>query len=108
MCLIDADSVLEEHALTRAVLPFLENSTTVAVGGIVRIGNGCVIEGARDRCACAAQLLATSDHRMSARISGRPGGAVGDSMRCSSSRVRSASSGVTWCSRPAAGGGYGR
>ena len=47
MCLIDADSVLEEHALTRAVLPFLENSTTVAVGGIVRIGNGCVIDQGR-------------------------------------------------------------
>ena len=29
------------------MLPFLENPTTVAVGGIVRIGNGCVIDQGR-------------------------------------------------------------
>jgi len=32
---IDADTVLEPDALTRAVLPFLEDPTTVAVGGNV-------------------------------------------------------------------------
>ena len=47
VCIVDADSVLEAHALTRAVLPFLEDPTTVAAGGIVRIGNGCRIEGGR-------------------------------------------------------------
>jgi cellulose synthase/poly-beta-1,6-N-acetylglucosamine synthase-like glycosyltransferase len=44
---IDADTVLESDALTRAVMPFLEDPTTVAVGGHVGIANGCRIEGAR-------------------------------------------------------------
>jgi cellulose synthase/poly-beta-1,6-N-acetylglucosamine synthase-like glycosyltransferase len=47
VCVIDADSVVEEHALTRAVLPFIEDVTTVATGGIVRIGNGCTVEQGR-------------------------------------------------------------
>jgi cellulose synthase/poly-beta-1,6-N-acetylglucosamine synthase-like glycosyltransferase len=47
VCVIDADSVVEEHALTRAVLPFIEDPTTVASGGIVRIGNGCRVEEGR-------------------------------------------------------------
>ena len=44
---IDADTMLEPDALTRAVLPFLEDATTVAVGGYVAIANGCRIEGGR-------------------------------------------------------------
>jgi cellulose synthase/poly-beta-1,6-N-acetylglucosamine synthase-like glycosyltransferase len=47
ICIIDADSVVEEHALSRAVLPFIEDPTTVAAGGIVRIGNGCAVEQGR-------------------------------------------------------------
>lgn len=47
VCVIDADSLLEEHALARAVLPFLEDPTTVAMGGIVRIVNGCTVEAGR-------------------------------------------------------------
>jgi cellulose synthase/poly-beta-1,6-N-acetylglucosamine synthase-like glycosyltransferase len=47
VCVIDADSVVEEHALTRAVLPFIDDPTTVASGGIVRIGNGCRVERGR-------------------------------------------------------------
>lgn len=47
VCVIDADSVIEEHALTRAVLPFLEDPTTIAAGGIVRIGNGCTLDHGR-------------------------------------------------------------
>lgn len=47
VCVIDADSLLEEHALTRAVLPFLEAPETVAAGGIVRIANGCVVDRGR-------------------------------------------------------------
>ncbi len=47
VCLIDADSLLEEHALTRAVLPFIENPETIAVGGIVRIANGCKVDHGR-------------------------------------------------------------
>jgi cellulose synthase/poly-beta-1,6-N-acetylglucosamine synthase-like glycosyltransferase len=40
-CAMDADSLLEREALTRIVRPFLEDSTTVAAGGIIRIVNGC-------------------------------------------------------------------
>jgi cellulose synthase/poly-beta-1,6-N-acetylglucosamine synthase-like glycosyltransferase len=45
--LIDADTVLEADALSRAVLPFLEDPATVAVGGNVGIANGCRIEQGR-------------------------------------------------------------
>jgi cellulose synthase/poly-beta-1,6-N-acetylglucosamine synthase-like glycosyltransferase len=41
---MDADSVLEKEALVRIVTPFLQDNTVVAVGGVVRIANGCVIE----------------------------------------------------------------
>lgn len=44
---IDADTVLEADALTRAVLPFLEDPATIAVGGNIAIANGCRIEGGR-------------------------------------------------------------
>jgi len=47
VCVIDADSLLEEHSLTRAVLPFIEDPTTVAAGGIIRIVNGCRVEDGR-------------------------------------------------------------
>ncbi|MFV1970065.1 MAG: glycosyltransferase family 2 protein [Acidimicrobiia bacterium] len=41
---MDADTLLEPDALARVARPFLEDSSTVAVGGIVRIANGCRIE----------------------------------------------------------------
>jgi cellulose synthase/poly-beta-1,6-N-acetylglucosamine synthase-like glycosyltransferase len=44
---LDADTVLEADALSRAVLPFLEDPTTVAVGGNVGIANGSHIEQGR-------------------------------------------------------------
>jgi cellulose synthase/poly-beta-1,6-N-acetylglucosamine synthase-like glycosyltransferase len=44
---IDADSLLEEHGLTRAVLPFLEDPATIASGGIIRVANGCRVEDGR-------------------------------------------------------------
>ena len=44
---IDADTVLEPDALSRAVLPFLEDPATVATGAGVGIANGCRIEGGR-------------------------------------------------------------
>ena len=43
-CAMDADSILEREALMRLVRPFLEDGTTVAAGGIVRIANGCKFE----------------------------------------------------------------
>ncbi|MFM1886001.1 MAG: hypothetical protein RL026_1158 [Pseudomonadota bacterium] len=43
-CSIDADSVIERDALLRIVKPFIEHpGETVAVGGIVRVGNGCLV-----------------------------------------------------------------
>ena len=44
-CSLDADSVLQRDSLHRVVLPFLEDSRTVAAGGIVRILNGCDVSG---------------------------------------------------------------
>lgn len=41
--ILDADTLLERDALIRAVRPFLENRTTVAAGGIIRIINGCTV-----------------------------------------------------------------
>lgn len=47
-CAIDADSILEQDALLRAVKPFIdEPARTVAVGGTIRIANGCRIENGR-------------------------------------------------------------
>lgn len=42
-CGMDADSILPRDSLFRIVRPFLEDPTTVAVGGIVRIINGCEV-----------------------------------------------------------------
>jgi len=41
---MDADTLLEPDALARVARPFLEDSSTVAVGGIVRISNGCRVD----------------------------------------------------------------
>jgi cellulose synthase/poly-beta-1,6-N-acetylglucosamine synthase-like glycosyltransferase len=47
-CAIDADSILESDALLRAARPFIEEPTRmVAVGGTIRIANGCRIENGR-------------------------------------------------------------
>src|SRR3989441_9417276 len=47
-CSVDADSVIEENALLRVVKPFMEHpEEMVAVGGIVRIINGCDVRDGR-------------------------------------------------------------
>lgn len=46
-CAIDADSILEDNALLKVAKPFLEDETVIAVGGIVRIANGCEVERGR-------------------------------------------------------------
>ncbi|MBK5241553.1 glycosyltransferase [Clostridium sp.] len=43
-CGIDADCIIEKDALLRIVKPFLKYEDTIAVGGIVRIANGCTIK----------------------------------------------------------------
>ena len=48
ICAIDADSLIEGSALLRMTKPFLEKpETTVAVGGNVRVANGCDIVAGR-------------------------------------------------------------
>lgn len=46
-CSVDADSLLEADSLLRAVRPFLEDPGTVAVGGTIRVANGCRVRGGR-------------------------------------------------------------
>jgi cellulose synthase/poly-beta-1,6-N-acetylglucosamine synthase-like glycosyltransferase len=47
-CTIDADAMLESDALQRVIRPVVESPVRViAVGGIVRIANGCKIEKGR-------------------------------------------------------------
>lgn len=44
VCSVDADSILEPEALMRVSRPFLEDATTVAAGGVVRVANSCVVK----------------------------------------------------------------
>jgi cellulose synthase/poly-beta-1,6-N-acetylglucosamine synthase-like glycosyltransferase len=47
-CSIDADAVFQENALLRVVRPFLEDpERVIAVGGQVRVVNGCRVEHGR-------------------------------------------------------------
>jgi cellulose synthase/poly-beta-1,6-N-acetylglucosamine synthase-like glycosyltransferase len=47
-CSVDADSIIEDNALLRVVKPFMEHpDEMVAVGGIVRIANGCEVREGR-------------------------------------------------------------
>jgi len=45
--IIDADTVLEPDALNRAVIPFLEDPTTIGVGANLGLTNGCRIQNGR-------------------------------------------------------------
>jgi len=48
VCTIDADSLFQENALLRVVRPFLEDpDRVIAVGGQVRVANGCKVERGR-------------------------------------------------------------
>lgn len=45
-CVVDADSVLEIEALLSSVRPFMEDpKNMVAVGGTIRVLNGCTVKG---------------------------------------------------------------
>jgi cellulose synthase/poly-beta-1,6-N-acetylglucosamine synthase-like glycosyltransferase len=47
-CSVDADSLLEQDALAKTALPFIEDPyRTVATGGLVRVANGCRVEHGR-------------------------------------------------------------
>jgi cellulose synthase/poly-beta-1,6-N-acetylglucosamine synthase-like glycosyltransferase len=41
ICSVDADSILEYDVITKMLRPFFEDESTVAVGGVVRVANGC-------------------------------------------------------------------
>jgi cellulose synthase/poly-beta-1,6-N-acetylglucosamine synthase-like glycosyltransferase len=43
VCAIDADSILENDALLKVAKPYMDDDRVIAVGGIVRIANGCDI-----------------------------------------------------------------
>jgi cellulose synthase/poly-beta-1,6-N-acetylglucosamine synthase-like glycosyltransferase len=43
---VDSDSLLESNSLLLVVRPFLEDESTIAVGGIIRVVNGCRVEQA--------------------------------------------------------------
>ena len=47
VCCLDADIILEEDALLRAARPMIESSEVAAVGGIIRVANGCEFEKGR-------------------------------------------------------------
>lgn len=47
VCCIDADIILDSDALLRLARPLVESEEVVAVGGIVRVANGCEVEAGR-------------------------------------------------------------
>ena len=47
VCTLDGDSLLGRDAIQRAVRPFLEDATTVAVGGTIGIVNDCTVRHGR-------------------------------------------------------------
>ena len=48
VCAIDADSILEQDALAKTAMPFVEDPYgTVATGGLVRVANGCRVDRGR-------------------------------------------------------------
>lgn len=58
-CAMDADTLLERDALIRVVRPFLEDASTLATGGIIRIVNDCTIRsGAVEEIRMPRNLLA--------------------------------------------------
>ena len=80
-CAMDADSLLEPDALIRVVRPFLEDARTVAVGGIIRIVNGCTVtNGVVTRVALPNDILARFQvlEYLRAFLSGRMGWAALD------------------------------
>jgi cellulose synthase/poly-beta-1,6-N-acetylglucosamine synthase-like glycosyltransferase len=47
VCSIDADSIIEDDALLKVAKPYMDDESVIAVGGIVRIANGCTIKRGR-------------------------------------------------------------
>jgi cellulose synthase/poly-beta-1,6-N-acetylglucosamine synthase-like glycosyltransferase len=48
VCSVDADSILEQDALAKTALPFIEDpDRTIGTGGMVRVANGCRVDHGR-------------------------------------------------------------
>jgi len=47
VCMVDADSLLEEEALLRVVKPFIDDQRVVGTGGAIRAANGSTVERGR-------------------------------------------------------------
>lgn len=47
VCCTDADVIMEEDALLRVARPMIESDEVAAVGGIIRIANGCEVDNGR-------------------------------------------------------------
>ncbi len=75
-CAMDADTLLERDALIRIVRPFLEDASTLAAGGIIRIVNDCTIRsGSVEEIRLPRNLLAKYQvlEYLRAFLSGRMG-----------------------------------
>jgi cellulose synthase/poly-beta-1,6-N-acetylglucosamine synthase-like glycosyltransferase len=48
VCMVDADSILDEHSLLRVAKPFVDDPEhVVASGGVIRAANGCIVDRGR-------------------------------------------------------------
>lgn len=47
VCCLDADVILDEDALLQMARPMIESSEVAAVGGMIRVANGCEVEAGR-------------------------------------------------------------
>jgi cellulose synthase/poly-beta-1,6-N-acetylglucosamine synthase-like glycosyltransferase len=58
-CSVDADSILQRNSLQRITYPFMEDQRVVAVGGTVRVANGCKVkDGFLEEIGLPVNLLA--------------------------------------------------
>ena len=94
VCVLDADSVLDDNALLRTVLPFLQDpGRTVGTGGAVRIVNGCEVRAGRVRRVSSRGASCRWSRSSSTSGASSSGGWAGaGSTRCPSSPAPSASS----------------
>jgi cellulose synthase/poly-beta-1,6-N-acetylglucosamine synthase-like glycosyltransferase len=59
ICAVDADSILDINALKGVAKPFMEDRRVVAVGGMIRIANGCsIVRGYLQQVAVPGNWLA--------------------------------------------------
>jgi len=83
-CAVDADTILGEDALTKLIIPFINDpERTVAVGGIVKSANGAVIQMGRllkEKLVCNIIVILQSIEYARAFFMGRLGLAAANSL----------------------------